>query len=144
MLEGREFLTKLVAYILRKLASQTKSPEVEVDSLKVRLLNGRYGSLPSKPSVSTEDTVQLKIDLALSDNGLNKICKWMRNHGLMTPNPRSALDALKIEIEDLFTEDQIFMQNRAKLHKDEKYVEKETLFIAMVYPSLFEGLKLDV
>ena len=43
------------------------------------------------------------------------------------PNPRSALDALKIEIEDLFTEDQIFMQHRAKFHEeDEKYVEKES------------------
>ena len=130
MLERKGISNEVVANTLRNLASQTKSSEVEVDSLKVRLLNGCYGSLPSKPSVSTEDTIQLKNDLALSDNGLNKICKWMRNHGLMTPNPPSALDALKIEIEDLFTEDQIVMQHRAKLHEeDEKYVEKETEII---------------
>ena len=146
MLERKGISNEVVANTLRNLASQTKSSEVKVDSLKVRLLNGCYGSLRSKPSVSTEDTIQLKIDLALSDNGLNKICKWMRNHGLMTPNPPSALDALKIEIEDLFTEHQIVMQHRAKLHEeDEKYVEKKLkLFIAMIYPSLFEGMKVNI
>ena len=44
-------------------------------------------------------------------SSLNKICKCMRSQGLMTLNPRGALDALKIEIkieiEDLFTDDQI-------------------------------------
>ena len=50
------------ANILRKLASKTKSPEIEINTLKVRSLNECYGSLPVKPSVNTEDIIQLELD----------------------------------------------------------------------------------
>ena len=57
MIERKGITNEVVANILRELACKTKSPEVEVDSLKVKLLNGRYGSLPAKPSLRNEDTI---------------------------------------------------------------------------------------
>ena len=54
LLERNCIADEVVATLLRRCAIENKSPEFEVNSLRIRVLNGRYGKQPEPVSVSKD------------------------------------------------------------------------------------------
>ena len=59
------YLNWVVVNLLRKRMISTNSPQVEMDSMLVRILNGRFGSQPPAKEVLREDPIALDQELCL-------------------------------------------------------------------------------
>ena len=78
------------------------SPEFELESLQVRILNGRFGSQPQPKVVSPEALIALDQELSLADIKLHMICQFLKSHGLKTPSALETIGSLKKNTEDIY------------------------------------------
>ena len=89
LLEKKGIDEEVVAALLRKRAVEDNSPEFEMHTLKIRLLNGRYVKPFESPSITKEDLSRLVSEISLSTESLRKLCNWMKARGIKTAGSRS-------------------------------------------------------
>ena len=94
LLEKKGIDEEVVAALLRKRAVEDNSPQFEMHTLKIRLLNGRYGKPFESPSITKEDLSRLLSEISLLTESLRKLCNWMKACGIKTAGPRSILPTL--------------------------------------------------
>ena len=83
-----------------------------MDSLLVRILNGRFGSQPPAKEVLREDLIALDQELCLADIKLHKLCQFIKSFGLKTPPALGTLNTLKKTTEDLFSSVQLDLDQK--------------------------------
>ena len=126
-LERKGITDEVVAAILKKRAEKAKSPEILVDRLKVRLLNGYFGNNPPPTRINAENIIELKVDLGLSENKLHTLCQWLKDLGIKTPSVRGVFSKYKSNTDDLFCQTTLPLQQKHTFDSGQReIVKKET------------------
>ena len=85
VLQAKGVEDEVIAAVLRRKAEKLKSHEIEVDRLRVRLLNGRPHEAPS---ITKDDLGELLSEVSMSEESLRKIVKWLKLHGIKSPSAK--------------------------------------------------------